>query len=273
MGLMMIRSKHCPIAVEQSSGSGLAVLFVHGNSFSKEIFHKQFNSELASTFSCIALDLPGHGKSGNAKFPKKSYTLPGYADCLLETLEELDITSFAVVGWSLGGHIALEMMAKSSRVKAVCLVGTPAYDKSLDDLALAFEGNPLAEIMGQRHLDNEQLGKLVELTLGKNSDTDAYEKHVESAARTDGMARETVFATALDDDCVNQKVLVETSNRPLAIINGELDIIISLEHLHSCNYANLWENKIHLIPDQGHAPFWGAPEQFNNILTRFLSEL
>jgi pimeloyl-ACP methyl ester carboxylesterase len=36
------------------------------------------------------------------------------------------------------------------------------------------------------------------------------------------------------------------------------------------DYANLWEDRIHVIADSGHAPFRDAREEFDPILARFL---
>jgi pimeloyl-ACP methyl ester carboxylesterase len=65
---------------------------------------------LAENHRLIAFDLPGHGQSSNAPHPARSYTLPGLADACVELLEKLGVTEAIAFGWSLGGHIGIEMV-------------------------------------------------------------------------------------------------------------------------------------------------------------------
>lgn len=59
---------------------------------------------LSREYRVIALDLPGHGKSGcPAGFP---FTMPAYADFLARFLDELRVSRVTLVGSSMGGAIA-----------------------------------------------------------------------------------------------------------------------------------------------------------------------
>src|ERR1700733_8131439 len=107
----IVRTSRADISICESPNGKLPVLFIHGNSCSKEVFRYQFESPLADEFHLIAIDLPGHGSSSDAFRPDETYSFPGYADAAVEVLELMGIEKFVVVGWSLGGHIALEMMA------------------------------------------------------------------------------------------------------------------------------------------------------------------
>lgn len=99
------------IAFLESSGSGTPVVFIHGNSTCRDVFRHQFETTtLATARHIIAIDLLGHGQSDDALDPQKAYTIPGYATTLIEALRSLNITRAALVGWSLGGHVSLEMI-------------------------------------------------------------------------------------------------------------------------------------------------------------------
>ena len=75
-----IETSHGKIAVEKSTGTGLPILLIHGNSSCKEVFRNQMQDEIGSTYQCFAMDLPGHGNSSNAANPELTYTMSGYAD-------------------------------------------------------------------------------------------------------------------------------------------------------------------------------------------------
>ena len=116
---------HGDLAYLDSGGEGPAVLFIHGNSSCKDIFARQLDSEIGRGYRCLALDLPGHGESSNAPEPEKTYSIHGFADAAMAFLETQKIERAVLVGWSLGGHAALEMMARWPGTVAAWITGTP----------------------------------------------------------------------------------------------------------------------------------------------------
>ena len=95
------------LAYAQSEGQGRPVIFVHGNSSSSRTWDGIMAGPFGQRYRCLALDLPGHGDSAPAK-NREDYSLPGYAHVLTGFGQATDATDAVVVGWSLGGHIALE---------------------------------------------------------------------------------------------------------------------------------------------------------------------
>jgi hypothetical protein len=53
-----------------------------------------------------------HGQSSNAPDATRSYTRSAFADAAVEILGKLDVTEAVVFGWSLGGHIGIEMVSR-----------------------------------------------------------------------------------------------------------------------------------------------------------------
>ena len=80
-----LRTSHGLIWIEQSGHGELPVFLIHGNSSCLEVFRYQIDSPLARQNRLIAFDLPGHGRSGDAIDPARTYTLPGFADVSRET--------------------------------------------------------------------------------------------------------------------------------------------------------------------------------------------
>ncbi len=60
---------------------------------------------MAADVRCIAVDLPGHGRS--LGFGDEAMTLPGMSRLLAATLRGLDVETYTLVGYSMGGRVAL----------------------------------------------------------------------------------------------------------------------------------------------------------------------
>ena len=81
-----------------------AILFLHGFLGSGADW-KEIISALDERFYCVAPDLPGHGASLGLQ--PEYYTIEGTARALLDLLDELGIERVALVGYSMGGRLAL----------------------------------------------------------------------------------------------------------------------------------------------------------------------
>src|SRR4051812_21852628 len=90
-----------------SRGSRTPILLIHGNSSCKEIFSHQIRFLAERGHRVIAPDLPGHGESADARAPRTTYSFPGYARVLRRLMDQLEVSEFHILGWSLGGHIGL----------------------------------------------------------------------------------------------------------------------------------------------------------------------
>src|SRR5689334_125375 len=80
-----------------------AILLIHGWSQHHLSWSKQFQSPLAGEFRLVALDLRGHGQS-EAPLDSESYTTGRlWADDVSAVIQNLQLQSPTLVGWSYGG--------------------------------------------------------------------------------------------------------------------------------------------------------------------------
>jgi pimeloyl-ACP methyl ester carboxylesterase len=91
------------IAVRESEGLGPAVVLIHGNSSSSRAFSRQLDWPLGKRLRLVAIDLPGHGASDNAR-DTGAYSLPGHARAVRAVVDALGLGDAWFVGWSLGSR-------------------------------------------------------------------------------------------------------------------------------------------------------------------------
>jgi pimeloyl-ACP methyl ester carboxylesterase len=262
-----VQTAFASVCVMDSGGDGPAVLMIHGNSFCKEVFRRQFESPLADRFRLIVMDLPGHGASGNAAEPAAAYTLNGYADAAVEVLAALGLTRTAVLGWSLGGHVALNMISRFPGMNGVMISGAPPIPAGIEGFGLGFRPTELMGLTGARDWSAAEAA-----AFARTAATPFEPFMLEAARRTDGAAREAMVADALAGGAEDQRRIAETSAVPLAIVNGAEDGFINGDYFATVAYANLWAGRVHSLAGVGHAPFWEAPARFNPLLERFVAE-
>ncbi|NDV01269.1 alpha/beta hydrolase [Pseudoroseicyclus sp. CLL3-39] len=241
---------------------------IHGNSSCKEVFRNQYDGAIGRDYRCIAMDLPGHGASDDAADPERTYWMPGYAEAAMQVMEHLDIPAYAVLGWSLGGHIGLEMIGRTDAVTRLMISGTPPFEMTKDSVDRAFRDTPHMHLAGQRDFSAQDVTDYARSTCGENAPQEAF-LH-EAVARTDGRARERMIDRITDAAAVDQRRAAAKANIPLAIVNGEEDAFIDNDYIAAISYDNLWEGQVHRMVGIGHAPFWEVPELFDPILRRFL---
>lgn len=260
-----VSTSHGDFFVRHNDGTGTPLLMIHGNSSCHDVFARQFGSTMLERHRLVAIDLLGHGRSSDAHDPDHSYSLPGLAESVIELLAALDVERVAILGWSLGGNIATEMLAHCSAIKGIMLVGAPPVRG--EALQQAFKGSPGSGIPGRRDLTSDEVEIFARAMFG-----DPVEGFLLAAIRrADGRFRERLFAAAREGAGVDQRKIVEDSPIPVAIVNGELDPMLRLEYFDEIAYGNLWTGQCYRIPGAAHAAFWQAPEQFNSLLSRFLS--
>jgi len=247
------------------------VLFVHGNSSVKEVFDRQISAQFAQNRRLISMDLPGHGRSSDAPDPVATYAIDGFADAGLEFLRALNIEKAVLLGWSLGGHIVLEMAAQWSGVTGVVISGTPPIGGNPDDLAAAFLPSEHMELTFKSEFSEEEACAYAQETIGENVPLESW--MIEGARRADGRFRSQMIEAAMSGRGRDQKEIVATLQVPLAVLHATEDPFISLDYLKQLSYAKLWRGAVQELPGAAHAPFWQDPETFNALLAAFLEDV
>jgi pimeloyl-ACP methyl ester carboxylesterase len=267
MKRISLETSHGRIAVRDTGGAGPAVMLIHGNSSSSAVFPHVMGGALGERYRMIASDLPGHGESADATDPQRSYNMPGYADAMTEVLKLVGVESAIVFGWSLGGHIGLEMISRYPGMKGLMITGTPPV--SAEQVMQGFKPSPHMNLAGQEIFSPTDSENYARSTCGE-----PFEQFLlDGVIRTDGRARRMMFEAFASGVGAVQSVIVATAKLPLAVVNGADEPFVNTDFVSKIHYAHLWEGKTHLIEHSGHAPFWDAPEKFNAVFARFLDDV
>jgi pimeloyl-ACP methyl ester carboxylesterase len=103
-------------------GSGYPILCLHGHPGSGRSM-SVFTKHLAQRFYTIAPDLRGYGQSKT----RENFVMLDHLEDLQGVLEQYGIDRCLILGWSLGGIIALELAARfPDRVSGLILIATSA---------------------------------------------------------------------------------------------------------------------------------------------------
>jgi pimeloyl-ACP methyl ester carboxylesterase len=249
-------------------GADRPVVFLHGNSSCNAVWTHQLSLLRQEGCAILAPDLPGHGESENSRTPSITYSLPGYAAVIGGLLDTLHWSAVDVVGWSLGGHIALELLASDPRIRSALIVGAPPGRPSSEALQQAFHSSDEMELAGKlRFSDADAIAYGTAMMGGGEQLTPDL---LASIKRTDGHARQFLVASARAGVGTDERASVEMIDKPLCVVHGELEPFVRLDYLRSLSYRALWQDRIFVIAGAGHAPHWQCPAVFNRILMNFL---
>lgn len=82
---------------------------------------------LATARACVALDLPGFGRS-EGELDVETAAVPELAAVVLEAADRLGLDTFALAGHDIGGGIAQHIAARSGRVDKLILMNSVMFD-------------------------------------------------------------------------------------------------------------------------------------------------
>ena len=121
------------------------VVFIHGAQHDHSVWILQSRYLAHHGYSVLALDLPGHVRSGGAPLP----SVEDMAAWVIAVLDAAGVKQAALTGHSMGSLIAIEAAATApARVTKLALIGTAVPMKVGPDLLTATrDDEPLAQDM------------------------------------------------------------------------------------------------------------------------------
>jgi 3-oxoadipate enol-lactonase len=247
----------------RESGAGRPVLLLHGFPLSSEMWQETMD-RVPDGWRMIAPDLRGHGSS-------EASDDAGMQRLVRDQMELLDLLGIeepvVVVGLSMGGYVALEMVRRHpERVRALVLVDTRAEADAPD---AAEKRRTTAERVlrdGSESLAEDMAGKLFSPSTRGAVRSRWRERMAATpprgvAAALNGMADRSDSRDVLSD-----------WRKPLLVVVGEDDQITPPEdalRMHRAVPGSMLE----VIPDAGHLPPVEQPDAFGKILNGFLENL
>ena len=259
------------IAFTQSGGGGRPVIFVHGNSSSARTWRPVLTGPFGQRFRCLALDLPGHGSSAPAR-NRAAYSLPGYAAVLAGFAQTVNAADAVIVGWSLGGHVALEAAPALPEAAGYVVFGTPPV-ASAAQLGEAFLPNPAMNAGFTDAVEPAEAEAFAASFTAPGSTLSLDEFTVDILRTTDGEARAGLFESIGDGRFADEIAIANALTQPLAILQGEGEQLVNLHYLQKLTIPSLWRGQVQLIPGAGHAPHQETPAVFADLLDQFIADL
>lgn len=246
-----------------------ALVFLHGAGFTHRVFDQQFRSDTLSDCRRIAIDFPGHGASDRPKDPAATYSFGGLATGVRAVLTALDVENCVLVGWSLGGHVALDMLDDEPRVAGALITGAPPLAASpLTSLrALHFSRDAL--LGSKARFSQADAVRFARLCLGDHVPAD----QLEALLSVDPQARPMLARSVFFGQNRDQRVLALGARKPLFIMQGADDPLIRASHVAALIGAPEYHGQGRIVNGVGHAPFVQAQDRFDAMLAGFIDDV
>jgi pimeloyl-[acyl-carrier protein] methyl ester esterase len=246
-------------------GIGRPLVLLHGFAMHGGLFDPLVES-LASSRRVHVVDLPGHGRSP----PLASFDLPSLVRSVDAAIDARDVVD--VVGWSLGGQIALEWARqRPARIGRLVLVTTTpsfvvreGWEPAMSDETLSRFGDEL------RVAYRLTLARFLALQVHGSEEGRATLATLRTRLFDRGEPAPHVLASALallrETDLRETLASIAT---PSLVIGGERDAIVPVEATR--RLAGAMRDASHVaIRGGAHAPFLSHAQEFNEVVSRFL---
>jgi sigma-B regulation protein RsbQ len=253
------------------AGDGAATMvFAHGFGCDQTMW-RFLVPAFGERFRTVAFDLVGSGRSDLSAYDRKKYdSLHGYADDLLEILDECATGPVVFVGHSVSAMIGLLATIKApERFVAQVMVGpSPCYINDGDYVG-GFNREDIEELL--ETLDANYLGwssSMAPVIMGAPDQPELRQELTNSFCRNDPeIAKHFARVTFLSD----HRADLPHSKVPALILQCSDDLIAPRavgDYLH----RHLPTSTLHVIENVGHCPHMSAPTESSRAIDAFLAD-
>ncbi len=259
-----IKTNGIELAYEET-GSGAPLVFLSGTSVDRSIWGAQV-AHFAGDFRCIALDNRDVGQSTIVAAP---YTIRDMAADTAGLLEALDLPAAHIVGHSLGGAVAQELvMLAPDYVRTLTLVATWARNDAYSRGVLNTWKHLRTGL--NRH---DFLEAFLLFALGHSFlNAVGTEQLIGMFSALENPQSAEAFSRQVDADLTHDTTdRLSTIGIPVLVIGGEEDNIFKGPH-HTMLAEGIPGARQVVLPAVGHTPLLENAELFNRTVEEFLSQ-
>lgn len=261
------------------TGSGeKTLLFVHGLSSNLDSWKMNIQG-LSANFRCIAIDLPGYGKSSRSK---TDYSLAEYADILNTLAEKIDLKNVILVGHSMGGQIAMHSVLKYPETYKKLVLIAPAGIETFTAQEATLMKTAYTPAMIVNTSDEQVLGNykmnfhkfpedaqvMVDERIGMKSADDFLEYAETVVNNIHAMLEEPVID---EIDKIEIPVLMVFGKNDMLIPNKYFHPSESIESLIAISKEKFQNLEVKTIDNAGHFVNFEQAEKVNETITDFLN--
>lgn len=248
--------------LEWGASNPEAMVFIHGLSGNVQNWWDQFE-DFRDQYRVIVPDLPGHGKS--AKPEEFDYSVPDFANIVIQLMDQLNIKKAHIIGNSMGGAIAGYLaihypdrvnrlvLSDSAGIKSIPLI-------NLAPLAtpLAFRLTGVTSAKQYKGTSPKQMARAEMNASFRNTNEEfpylkALDKSLSQLAKID-----------LTDDL--SKIQAKT-----LLIWGDNDNLVPLS-VSKTFLKNIPDSQLYVVKKGAHTPNMNKPKEFNCALQKFLND-
>ena len=253
------------------AGEGKPIVLIHGWPLSDEMYEYQYNDLINKNFRAIGITLRGFGKSDK---PYGAYDYDVHASDIQKVLDKLKIEAAVLVGFSMGGAIAIRFVAAYNGVHvsklALCGAAAPSWTQRKD-----FPYNlPKSAVDDLIELNNQDRPKLLsnfakifsatETSLNEGIGSWLNGICLSASSYATAQCLIALRDTDLRSDLKKIKI-------PTVIMHGRKDKICSFDLAEQME-AGISNSQIIAFENSGHSFFLEETQKFNAELIKFARE-
>jgi len=266
------------IAYVDEGAGDKTLVFIHGLATYLPSWRKNIKV-LKNKYRCIAIDLPGYGRSSK---DRANGSMAVYADVVNQLIQALKLKNVVLVGHSMGAQITLVAALKQPNLLAIILAAPAGFETFNEDeakwLKAVFNPNSIAaatpdQIAFNYGLNFFKISSDIQfmiddrINMTKSDDFMEYCKVVSQGVS--GMLDEPVFEK------------LKTIKLPVMAVYGKEDGLIPNKYLHKTSttlevakkgLSQLKLGELKMISECGHFVPFEKPDIFNDIIVEFLSD-
>jgi sigma-B regulation protein RsbQ len=252
-------------------GSGSQpMMFAHGFGCDQNMW-RFITPAFEQDYKIILFDYVGAGKSQIAAYNKERYSnLNGYAQDLLEIIEELDLDNIIFVGHSVSSMIGLLAAVKHPERFAhmIFVSPSPRYINEAPDYTGGFEKSDIEQLLDT--MDRNYIGWanfLAPVIMQNAEQPELGQELTESFCSTDPIiARQFAEVTFLSDNRKDLPML----QIPSLILQCSEDLVAPMEVGDYLNKSIL-NSTLSVMKATGHCPHMSAPEETIELMKEYLA--
>ncbi|GAB3295971.1 alpha/beta hydrolase [Hymenobacter humi] len=253
------------------------LIFIHGLSSYVRAWERSI-PELSKTARCLAVDLPGYGKSSKGQY---TGTMDFYAEVIHQFIQKLHLKKVTLVGHSMGGQIAVTLALKYPADVQKLVLTSPAGFETFTEperqqlrafyTVPSIVSTPEAQVRTNHKYNFYRMPAEVDLWIAERlrmMQCDDFAQYAQTVVNSmAGMLDGPIFDRLPQ---VKQPTLVVFGAEDFLIPNRALHPKLTTAQVSAAGLARLPHAQQVLLPEAGHFAHYEQAAEFNRLVANFV---